>query len=52
MALEIKWTKRATYSFLKTIDYLEQEWSERSAQKFVQIVNRLLPAPLIRYEIS
>jgi len=42
MALEIKWTKRATSSFYKTIDYLEEEWSERSAQKFIQIVNRFL----------
>jgi len=42
MALEIKWTKRATYSFYNTIDYLEEEWSERSARKFVQIVNRFL----------
>ncbi|MBA7579420.1 hypothetical protein ES708_21291 [subsurface metagenome] len=42
MALEIKWTKQATTSFYNTIDYLEEEWSERYAQKFVQIVNRFL----------
>ena len=42
MDLEIKWTKRATNSFHETVGYIENEWSLRSAQKFILKVNKFL----------
>ena len=42
MDLEIKWTKRASSSFHKTVEYLENEWSVRSVQKFIKKVNKFL----------
>lgn len=42
MALKIVWTKRASASFQNTVKYIENEWSERSARKFVRKVNRFL----------
>ena len=42
MALKIKWTKRATISFYRIIDYLIEEWGEFSAKKFISSVNRFL----------
>lgn len=42
MALKIQWTKRAEKSFAKIVEYLEEEWSETSAKKFVQKTDKLL----------
>jgi plasmid stabilization system protein ParE len=42
MALTIKWTKRASNTFHKTVEYIEEEWSEHSAKKFVNKVNGFL----------
>ncbi len=42
MALKIKWSKRAEKSFDKIVDYLEDEWSEANAKKFVRKTNKLL----------
>jgi plasmid stabilization system protein ParE len=42
MVKKIKWTKSASKSFNKTINYLEQEWSEKVAEKFVQKVYAFL----------
>jgi plasmid stabilization system protein ParE len=42
MALTIKWTKRASDTFHKTVDYIGEEWGERSAGRFVKKVNRFL----------
>ena len=42
MDLEIKWTKRAASSFHDTIEYIEKEWSIKSAQKFIKKVSKLL----------
>jgi len=42
MAITIKWTKRASRTFHKTVDYIEEEWSEGSARKFVRKVNDFL----------
>ena len=42
MALKIQWTKKAEKSFDKIVEYLEEEWSEASAKKFVRKTNKLL----------
>ena len=42
MALKIQWTKRAEKSFDKIVEYLEEEWSEASAKKFVRKTDKLL----------
>ncbi len=42
MELKIRWTKRASSSFDKTVEYIEKEWGDRSAKKFIKKVNRLL----------
>jgi len=42
MDLVIKWTKRAEINFDKTVQYIETEWGEKSAKKFVVKVSRLL----------
>jgi len=42
MALEIQWTKRAKKSFDKIVEYLEEEWTETSAKKFVRKTDKLL----------
>lgn len=42
MVLKIKWTKRAHNSFDKTVEYIVEEWSEKSAQKFIKKVNSFL----------
>ena len=42
MALTIKWTKIASRTFHKTVKYIEEEWSERSAKKFVNKVDSFL----------
>lgn len=42
MDLKIRQTKRASESFHKTVEYIEQEWSIRSAQKFVVRVDKFL----------
>ncbi len=42
MALKIKWSKRAEKSFDKIVEYIEEEWSETSAKKFVRKTNKLL----------
>jgi plasmid stabilization system protein ParE len=42
MALKIKWSKRAEKSFDKIVEYLEEEWSETSAKKFVRKTDKLL----------
>ena len=42
MVKKIKWTKSASKSFDKTVSYLQQEWSEKTAEKFVQKVNTFL----------
>lgn len=42
MALRIKWTTRASRSFRKIVDYLEQEWGEITAKNFVIKVNEFL----------
>jgi len=42
MAYEIKWTKKAEKSFEQLVNYLEKNWSEKSAGKFVQITDKKL----------
>ena len=42
MALSIKWTKRASHSFHKIVEYIEMEWDGNSAKKFVIKVSRFL----------
>lgn len=42
MALKIQWTKRAEKSFDKIVEYLQEEWSEASAKKFVRKTDKLL----------
>ena len=42
MALGIQWTKRAVESFENIVEYIEENWSEASAKKFVQKTNKLL----------
>lgn len=42
MVLKIKWTRRATESFYETVEYIEEEWSEKVAEKFVKKVNTFL----------
>ena len=42
MELEIRWTKRASNNFDRTVEYIENEWGERSIQKFIQKVNKFL----------
>lgn len=36
MALEIVWTSRAEKGFEKILSYLEEKWTEREVQNFVQ----------------
>lgn len=42
MALEIRWTKRAEKSFDKIVRNIEENWSERSAKKFVRKTDKVL----------
>ena len=42
MASTIKWTKLASKTFHKTVEFIEHKWSERSAKKFVIKVNAFL----------
>jgi len=42
MALKIQWTKRAITSFEDIVEYIEENWSEASAKKFVQKTDKLL----------
>ncbi len=42
MALNIKWTKRASKSFHKTVIGIEEEWNEQAAKRFVNKVNNFL----------
>lgn len=42
MALNIKWTKRASQTFHKTVLNIEEEWNEQSAKRFVNKVNDFL----------
>ena len=39
---EIQWTDSAKNSFAKIIDYLQEEWTERETEKFVQRVEDFL----------
>lgn len=39
MAVDIKWSKRAEESFDKIVKFIEENWSEKSAKKFVQKAN-------------
>ena len=52
MELKIKWTKRASSSFDKTVEFIEEEWGIRSAQKFIKKVNSLLQLLIIQPEIG
>lgn len=52
MELKIKWTKRASSSFDKTVEFIEEEWGIRSAQKFIKKVNRLLQLLIKQPEIG
>lgn len=36
MALKVRWTKRASASFSKIVEYLEISFGERTAQSFVK----------------
>lgn len=42
MVSEIKWTKRATNSFYSTVIYIENEWNESIAKKFVIKVSKTI----------
>lgn len=42
MALKIKWTKRAEKSFDNIVTFIENKWSEKSAEEFVKKTNRVL----------
>jgi plasmid stabilization system protein ParE len=42
MALEIKWTDRASKTFHQTVAFIEANWSEGAAKKFVIKVNAFL----------
>ena len=37
--MKIRWTIRASISFYKTVGYIEKEWGEKSAGKFILKVN-------------
>ncbi len=52
MALEIKWTKRAEISFQRIVEYIEEEWSEKTAAKFVKKVNMFLKALELQPDIG
>lgn len=42
MALEIFWTKRSQNSFHDTVNYLEDEWGNSSAKKFIKKVKHFI----------
>jgi plasmid stabilization system protein ParE len=42
MVVNIKWTKRAKRNFDDTVQYIENEWVSKSAQKFVRKLDYLL----------
>ncbi len=42
MAIEIKWSPEAETSFFAVVDYLENEWTEKEVQKFVQKAHRII----------
>ena len=42
MAVEIFWSKRAKKSFDNIVDFTEENWSEKSAEKFVRKTEHIL----------
>lgn len=42
MVVSVKWTKRAQSNFDDTVQYIENEWGSKSAQKFVWKVAHLM----------
>ena len=40
--MEIIWSKKATYSFHKIKNYIEQFWSPNTAKKFIKDVLRII----------
>lgn len=42
MAKEIRWTPEAVHTYSKTIEYLEEEWTEKEVFNFLKITNRVL----------
>ena len=40
MAHQVEWTKRAQTTFNKTVDYLQKEFGDKSAEKFIQKIDR------------
>lgn len=42
MAIGVKWSLEAENTFFAVIDYLENEWTEREVQRFVQKANRII----------
>lgn len=50
--MKIRWTIRASDSFHKTVDYIEEEWGERSAIKFINTINEFLATLEVYPEIG
>ena len=36
MVYKVKWSKKASFHFDQVIDYLRENWSEKSAEKFTE----------------
>ncbi|MEO5673275.1 MAG: type II toxin-antitoxin system RelE/ParE family toxin [Chitinophagales bacterium] len=39
MAYQVEWTKRAQTTFNQTVEYLQNEFGDKSAEKFIQKVD-------------
>ena len=42
MAVTIKWSPEAEFTFFDVIEYLEKEWTEKEVQNFVQKSHRII----------
>ena len=42
MAVEINWSTEAAESFSHNFNYLQQEWGDKEAEKFLHETNRIL----------
>ena len=42
MVKEIRWTSEAEETFAKIIDYLENNWTEREIEKFVNATDEVI----------
>lgn len=39
---EVLWTQSAKRTFNNIIEYLRQQWSEKEAQKFIDVTNKMI----------